>query len=154
MDQNPRLCLVVQVWYIASGAESFLYPMSSTGVMHHYHRLSSSGNCLPVFRRPHITTAWSPPWQCCANSSACSVISGKHAFMYTFFMPKHLWRSQKWSMIPRVKRLADNILEKQRIKMQRVIKNQTCGYVWHALPSLQLMEDPCSRIAKIFDPCA
>lgn len=39
MDHSPRLCLPVQVWHIARGFKSFLYPMSTIGMMHHYHRL-------------------------------------------------------------------------------------------------------------------
>lgn len=84
---------------------------------------SSFGNYLPVSRRPHMTTGWSLsflPRQYCANTSACTVISGKHPFMYTFFMPKRLWRSKKWRMmILREKRWQDNILQQQRLKTQK-----------------------------------
>lgn len=54
---------------------------------------SSFGNCLPVSRRPHMTTGWSLrslPWRYRANTSVCNVISGKHPVMYTFFMPRRL----------------------------------------------------------------
>lgn len=129
--------------------------MSSIGVMHHYHRLSSFGNCPPVFRRPHITTAWSPPWQYCANSSACSVISSKHAFMYTFFMPKHLWRSQNKAWYWEWKDC--HTIFCTRLAQNKDVKGSSKSSSWLCLTYfvlVQLMLENCIHIDKIFDLCA
>lgn len=58
---------------------------------------SSFSKCLLVSHHPHVTIGWSLsflPRQYQANTSACAVISGKHPCMYTFFMPRRLWRSK------------------------------------------------------------
>lgn len=137
---------------------SFLYPMSSIGAMHHYHRLQ-------FLWQLHMTTGWSVsflPWQYHANTQACTVFSGKYPFMCTVFMPRCLWslkKTETWIYWKKrdYKTISRNSKDKG-VKGPLKFKHGAVIIFEIFCPLSQLMIDKrmftCTCIDKISDPSA